>query len=219
MMGPAPAQAQLGANIGIESDYRFRGVSLTDRRPAATLQLAYDHPSGVYLNVSGIGALGRDNPRFVGVQGNVGYARRIGRALYIDSGLVRSEYEAPVGRSRSRHYTEAYVGLGTEHFSARVAYSPDYFHPDAETLYGEVEAAFQPGPEWRLNAHVGALVYLQSPYYLDHSAYYDWRVGASRQLNSFEVHAALSGGGPGEDYYGRRPRGRTALTVGASWSF
>lgn len=215
----APAHAQLAASIGVESDYRFRGISLTDRRPAATVQIAYDDPSGIYANVSGIGALGRDGPRFVGVLGNVGYARRIGPKLYVDGGIVRSEYEAPYRRRRSRHYTEAYVGLGYDRFIARLSYSPDYFHPDAETLYGEVEAAIQPAPEWRLNAHVGTLVYLRSPYYLRHTTYYDWRVGASRQLGNVEVHAALSGGGPGKDYYGGYPRSRTALTAGASWSF
>lgn len=216
---PAPAHAQLAASIGVESDYRFRGVSLTGRRPAATLQIAYDDPSGIYANAVGIGAIGRDEPRFVGVLANVGYARRIGPELYLDGGVVRSEYRASYGDRRSRNYTEAYVGLGFDRFTARLSYSPDYFHPDADTLYGEVEAALQPAPEWRLNAHAGALVYLRSPYYVRHSAYYDWRVGASRRLGNFEVHAALSGGGPGKDYYGEYPRSRTALTAGASWSF
>src|SRR5687768_2258453 len=74
---PTPAAAQLAASIAIETDYRFRAHLLSDGRPAATVQLAYDHASGLYLNVAAIGALGDDGPRFVGAQGNIGYAARL----------------------------------------------------------------------------------------------------------------------------------------------
>ena len=51
------------------------------------------------------------------------------------------------------------------------------------------------------------------------SPQYDWRFTASRQFGAFDLHAALSGGGPGDDYYDQRSHARTALVVGAGWSF
>ena len=50
------AHAQMSGSIGIQSDYRFRGISLTGRQPVVTLDLAYDHPSGLYAGASAIGA-------------------------------------------------------------------------------------------------------------------------------------------------------------------
>jgi len=44
-------------------------------------------------------------------------------------------------------------------------------------------------------------------------------VGLAQQFGSVELHAALNGGGPGRDYYARRPDTKTALTAGASWFF
>ena len=39
-----PANAQLAATAGIDSDYRFRGYSLSDDHPVASAQLSYDDP-------------------------------------------------------------------------------------------------------------------------------------------------------------------------------
>ena len=49
--------------------------------------------------------------------------------------------------------------------------------------------------------------------------YYDWRLAVVRQLGNVEVHAALSGGGPGKQFYYGERHSRTRLTAGASWSF
>ena len=203
----------------MESDYRFRGYSLSDKRPAAIAQLGYDHPSGIYANIAAIAALGHDTEfYFVGAQGNVGYVKRLNPRLYLDGGISHSQYD-PIAPNRSKwSYTELYLGLGTDHVTGRVSYSPHYFVSDTSTIYAEAEAAFEPGENWRVNAHGGILFYLRSPEYIPHDSYYDWRLGVSRAFGHFDIHAALSGGGPGKDYYGSKPRDRTALTVGASWS-
>ncbi len=88
------------------------------------------------------------------------------------------------------------------------------------TLYGEVEGTIQPTRSMRLNAHIGALTYLGQPAdYMRRASEYDWRLSATRQIGDVEVHAALSGGGPGADYYAGAYRDRTALVLGASWTF
>jgi uncharacterized protein (TIGR02001 family) len=216
-----PAFGQVSGSVDIESDYRLRGYSLSAGQPVATAQIGYDDDSGVYLNLSATGEIGHDDPLFLGVQGNIGYVRRLNQKLSIDGGVTRSQYRSPDRNSRSHNYTEVYLGLASDPFSARIYYSPDYFRPDVSTLYGEVEATFRPAKHWRLNGHLGSLIYLTTParYIPGREARYDWRVGVSRELGSFDLHAALSGGGPGKEYYSGELHSKIALTAGASWSF
>jgi uncharacterized protein (TIGR02001 family) len=216
-----PASAQVSGSVDIESDYRLRGYSLSAGRPAATAQIGYDDDSGLYLSLSATGVLGRDDPLFLGVQGNIGYARRVSRKLSIDGGVVRSQYRAPDRRNRSRDYTEFYLGLAADPFSVRVYYSPDYYRSGMSILYGEVEATVTPAKDWRINGHLGSLVYLTTPaqYFPGRAARYDWRIGVARRLGNFDLHAAFSGGGPGKEYYLGELHSKAALTAGASWSF
>lgn len=217
----SPACAQVSGSVDIESDYRLRGYSLSAGQPVATAQIGYDDASGVYLNLSATGEIGRDDPLFLGVQGNIGYARRLNATLSIDGGIARSQYRSPDRESRPHNYTEVYLGLASGPFSARVYYSPDYEHAYVSSLYAEVEATFRPATNWRVNGHLGTQVYLATPaqYHAGHAARYDWRLSVARELGSFDLHAALSGGGPGKEYYSGGLHSKITLTAGASWSF
>lgn len=215
------ARAQVAGSIDIESDYRLRGYSLSAGRPTATAQISYDDDSGFYLNLSATGELARDDVRFLGVQGNIGYARRLSKKVSIDGGVTRTQYRAGYAGGRSHDYTDIYLGITADPITARVYFSPDYYRSDIQALYGEVDGVISPKKDWRLNAHLGSLVYLAAPigYFGNNKPRYDWRLGVSRQFGSFDLHAAISGGGPGKEYYYGRVRDRTALTAGASWSF
>src|SRR5688572_11071213 len=50
----APALADIGASISVQSDARFRGRSLGRGRPTASLALSYDGPEGVYLGATAL---------------------------------------------------------------------------------------------------------------------------------------------------------------------
>jgi uncharacterized protein (TIGR02001 family) len=209
-------------SLAAESDYRFRGNSLSDGRPTAAAQLAYDDPSGLYLNAAALGVYRRDGADRLGYVANIGYTKRLSPRVSIDGGLVHSKYrsEDEDGGYYSSHYTEAYVGLNVSDFAGRLYYSPHYFEEDVSTLYAEAEAGFQPAPNWRLSAHAGALFYLRAPEGSGGAARYDWRLGVSRQWGALEVHAALSGSGPrGEHLHTGDTYRRTALTAGASLNF
>ncbi len=221
----APAHGQVAASIGIETDHRLRGYSISAGRPVATAMVSYDDRSGFYASVSATEVFSRDGPRFLGVEGGVGYAARIAPAVSIDAGLHRVQYRGPYSGGRETHYTEGYAGVTAHGVTARIFYSPDYLADGASTLYGELDGGIEPAPGWRLNAHVGTLLYLDagSSYYgryrVSDAQRYDWRLGVSRRLGRVEIHAAVSGGGPGEQYYAGHTHDRTALTAGASLSF
>jgi len=221
----APARAQVAASVAVETDYRLRGYSISAGRPVVTGAITYDDRSGFYANLSATEVFSRDGPRFLGVEGGVGYALRIAPAVSLDAGVHRTQYRAAYPGGRTTRYTEGYIGLTAHRVTARVFYSPDYLAEGVSTLYGELDGGIEPAPNWRLNAHVGALVYLDAgdEYYVGYrpsdATRYDWRVGVSHRLGRVELHAAVSGGGPGSDYYAGRLHDRTALTAGASWSF
>jgi len=218
---PVPACAQISGNIDVESDYRLRSYSLSAGRPVATAQIGYDDDSGVYFSLSATGEIGHDDPLFLGVQGNIGYVRRLNATLSIDGGIARSQYRSPDRESGPHNYTEIYLGLASGPFAARVYYSPDYDQADVSSLYTEVEATFRPATNWRVNGHLGSQIYLatSAQYLAGRAARYDWRLGVARELGNFDLHAALSGGGPGKDYYSGSFHNKVTLTAGASWSF
>ncbi|MEO7691146.1 MAG: TorF family putative porin [Sphingomonas sp.] len=216
----SPAEAQIAGSISVESDYRYRSRSLSSGHPVVTANLDYDDKSGFFIDGSITAMLSGERPGVLGVQGNIGYATRLSSKLSIDVGVLRSQYMASYAGDRAAHYTELYLGLTRRRVSSRVYFSPDYFHSGISTLYGEIEGVIDPAKDWHLTAHVGGLIYLSRPTpYGNRRDQHDWRLGVSRQLGAFEVHLNLSGGGPGSDYYGSEPHGRTALVVGATRSF
>lgn len=211
---PATASAQVALSVAAENDYRFRGSSLSGKRPVATAQIGYDHPSGLYLNASAVGVRRPDGADLLNVQGNIGYARRLSSSVSVDAGLVHSRYRWGNLPNPSSQRTEAYVGVNVSHFAARISYSPHYFEKGFAMIYGEVEAGFQPARNWRVSARAGRLTLLRAPGAADGTSRHDWRLGLSRQWGAFEFYSALSGGGPD-----RGTHGATAVTAGASLNF
>lgn len=216
-----PAHAQATGSIDIESDYRLRGYSLSAGQPTAAARIGYDDDSGAYINALAVGEWAHDRPRLLGVQGNVGYAKRLSRALTIDTGLLYAEYRPRYLGTRGRGYVEGYAGFSLNPISARVYVSPDYFNTGAATIYGEIQATVEPVRNWRLSAHAGSLTYLSAPVpYHYRATHYDWRLSVARQFNAIELHAALSDGGPGREFYSGKDGDRAAsVTAGISWSF
>lgn len=218
LLAADPAAAQVAASIGLDSDYRLRGYSLTNDHPAVTAQISYDDPSGFYLTGSSLGDLG-DNGRFLGVIADAGYAKRVGRRVTVDAGVLRSQIRSAYPGGLGYKYTELYLGAYAGPVAARLYYSPDYRTSGQSTLYGEVEAGFEPAKNWRLSGHVGLLTYLSTTQYWESGeTHRDWRISLARQFGRFELHTALSGGGR-RTYYGGRLHDRAALTFGGSASF
>src|SRR6478609_1275319 len=51
-----PATAQVAVEAALQTDYRVRGYSINDEKPAASLSVSYDDPSGTYVGGSLIGS-------------------------------------------------------------------------------------------------------------------------------------------------------------------
>ena len=212
-----PAHAELGATVSVFNDLQFRGYSLSDGRPVATLDFAYDDPSGFYAGASATGVLREGGePAPLGFQLNGGYAKRLKSGTTLDFGIIHSSYSHYSRGDHGESYTEAYAGVSRGGLSSRIYLSPHYFAPGAWSAYGEVNGVVSPTPKWNIEGHVGLHVPLRTPPADDYRTEVDWRIGVSRQIGRLSLHAAWTDGAPGNDYYRGHEHSRSALVIGAS---
>jgi uncharacterized protein (TIGR02001 family) len=182
-LAPAAARAQLSGVIGAASDYRLRGISLTDGRGVLTAGANYDHPSGAYAGASVIGhdPAGR-GPRVLGYQAYAGIAGQFRDGPGWDIGISRVDVRPYFDREYTVDYTQAYVGLSQGGVSGRVSLAPDYPR-GGSTAYGELNAVMRPAARWRLTGHAGALTRLGG----EGRTRYDVALGVVRELGRAEA--------------------------------
>ncbi len=191
-----PCHAQIAASIAADSDYRFRGISLSDHRADLRLNLSYDGPPilGGNTGYAGLSLITADGP-----SGYVAYAglvskQRDGRSW--EAGLTHLHFQ-----DRDTYdYSEVYAGLITDNFSARLSYSPRYFGRDMSTLYTDLSAGRRLSPHVRVFAHAGALTPLTGRYRHER---YDLRAGLAASVANYEVQLAVTRANPIRDYTGR----------------
>lgn len=132
----APEHAITG-NVGLVSDYRFRGISQTWRQPAVQGGLDYVHRSGLYLgtwasNVSGNSynngsALEWDLYGGVKLEVAPGVVLDLGALAYIYPG-ARMNRALGVVSTQKYDNVDLYVGVSHGPFSAKLSYAvTDYF--------------------------------------------------------------------------------------------
>jgi uncharacterized protein (TIGR02001 family) len=210
-------EGQLGGALSLDSDYRLRGVSLTDNRPAVTASFAYDHGSGAYAGAAVVAHQSPDGGgRLLGHMEYLGYAAG-GRGGYgWDVGVDNQDF-APYGPQRFHlRYSEVYVGVSKGDLSARLYYSPNYLPSWGTTAYLDLNGVLRPADNWRLTGHVGALVPMgggNAPV----RTRYDLRLGVARDFKSGELRANFTTAFPAPQAL--KSRTRPAVVVGASVFF
>lgn len=188
VLAPGAAQAQASAALGVASDYRIRGISLTDGRGVATLAANYDHPTGAYAGASLVAhdPAGR-GARLLGYQAYAGVAGRLAGGAVWDLGVSRVDMRPYFDRGYRVEYTQAYAGLSQGGLSGRVSLAPDYPRRRGATAYAELNAVARPADGWRLTGHAGALAALSGGGSNDRRTRYDVAVGVVRDLGRAEA--------------------------------
>lgn len=164
------ALADAGGSLGIDSDYRFRGVSLSDGQAAPHLHLAYDAQSGgfagAYLSPVTLYRYSR------GLQGlaYVGFAWRDAAGNSWEAGVLRAGFN----RASRYGYGEAFTGMSSRRWSGRLYYSPDYFGRGVRTAYAELDGTLFEQAPWSVFGHLGALRQLAGT---ESGAQFDTRLG------------------------------------------
>ena len=194
--GAPAAAADLGNGVTVSggatlvSDYRFRGVSQTDKRPALQGSFTLAHESGPYAGVWGSSvddyvAKGADQE----IDFILGYRTTFGGTT-VDAGVTYYYYPGSGGENTD--FAEPFVSVaqtfGPVTAKALVAYAPSQSAltvgaGDEDNLYlaGDLSAAV-PTTGVTLNAHVG---HSFGPSYLTiGDEYTDWSLGATYAVSA-----------------------------------
>ena len=176
MAAPASAQTDVDVafNVGVYSDYVFRGFSQTDEE--AAIQGGVDLTAGGFY--AGVWASNVDfgDDTDAEVDFYAGYRTEVS-GFAVDGGVIAYSYvNAP--NFADYDYTEfklaASRAVGPATVGAAVYYSPSYLNE--ETVYYELNGGFSPVDKLSLSAAVGIQTYEDS------EEYTTWNVGATYAL-------------------------------------
>ena len=217
LMLSGAAQAQLGATVSVESDYRFRGVSLSESKPAWRLTVNHDFMSGAYAGASATSVEIARGDRYSQFVGYAGYVTRPVDGRSLEFGASYSHFTG----DSSYDYLEAYAGVVAERWSLRVHYAPDYFGRGVQTAYVDANTHWPINEHVRLFGHTGALVPLAGRTFWpdDKRTRFDLRLGLGVSAGAFDGQLAwveASRGGPYPAVYASR---RSTWQLSALLSF
>jgi uncharacterized protein (TIGR02001 family) len=192
------AVAEVSGHVALLSDYRYRGESLTDGRPALQAAVDYDHSSGLFLGA--LASTVRIDPAAsgLGAQLYAGYARpfndraswEIGVVTYLFPHISHTLVE------RGYDYRETFFGISYNTVNARLYYSDDYFGVGGKAVYLEVNASRTLNERVALTGHLGCLDHGQTRQSLaggqDHSQL-DFKAGIAIDVSGFTMELSIVG--------------------------
>jgi uncharacterized protein (TIGR02001 family) len=183
---PAAAFAQWSGSVSAVSEYRYRGVDLSDGKASLQAGAAYDASGGWYAGgfAASTRLAGRGGTQLVAYGG---FARRLPGGLAWDVGVstvrvTQDEYGA---------YQELYAGLSRGSadggISARLSWSPRYAGGETRTLYCELDASTALAGRLDVFVHAGTLRTLSGPRLAQRS---DLRAGVSARFGATGLQVA-----------------------------
>lgn len=219
---PAPDYT-LSYNVGVVTDYRYRGISQSRMQAALQGGVDFAHKSGLYVGTWGstikwVKDAGGDAPVELDFYG--GYKGTAGAVGY-DVGILRYQYPGHDLVS-SPNTTELYVGgsFGPATLKYSHAISDLFGFDDSKnSYYIDLSATFDLGSGWSLTPHIG---YQKVKNYSDFS-YADYAVTVGKDLgNGFSASAALIATNADKALYvtpSGKFTGKTMVVVGLKYAF
>jgi len=115
------------ANLGVTSDYVFRGISQTSGRPALQGGADYAHASGLYAglwasNINWITAFGATGSAKIEVDTYFGFRKTLQNELSYDAGFIRYNYPGsytPSAGTAKADTNEVYLSFGYKWVSVK----------------------------------------------------------------------------------------------------
>ncbi|WP_369026723.1 TorF family putative porin [Qipengyuania sp. RANM35] len=170
---------EVDGEIGINSDYRFRGISLSDKDPEVTAELSVSHESGLYAGVWASNVALDDGADDLELDLYAGYAADVG-AISIDVGAVYYLYPD----FSDYNYVELLGSIGTAvgpgTVTLGVAYAPSQENlGDEDNTYVYISGEMPIGDS-PISVH--GTFGIEDGAFADNKK--DWLIGASYDLGS-----------------------------------
>ena len=196
-----PGDWTVTGSAAVASQYRFRGIALSDNHPVAQGAVTVAHASGFYASAWGSSALAKDSPVTVGgseIDISGGYTHVIGTSgISYDAGLSGYVYPGASNRnffeihgSLSETLGSITAKVGTAVAPAQKEFSYDWTSPSRTNVYvyGDLSGAIPQTPI-SLHSHIahsgGGFDYAR--------AYVEYSVGATVKWKSLALDASLVG--------------------------
>jgi uncharacterized protein (TIGR02001 family) len=179
---PSSSEARLNSplsfNVGIDSDYRYRGISQTKGKPALSLGADYEFSTGWYVGtwVSTLSSLNDDSQENLGpleLDFYGGYRFNLG-SVDFDLGILHFEYpwkNIPSGPDRpppvGTNTTDWYVATTFKTITLKYSQSFTHFFGDPDFVgskYIEASVPFELGNNFSLTAHIGRQTFQNAAY-------------------------------------------------------
>lgn len=201
----APAAAvDVTAELGLVSDYRYRGISLSDGKPAAQASISVEHDSGAYVSIwsSTIEEPGFDAD--IEVDFAAGYALEVTDKLSLDLSATYYVYPSEAGSN----YVEATAALertiGPAALSLGYSFVPrqhgtrDEAGKKRANNYAFVGASYE---LLKLPLTLGAELGHERGFFdgVDEGGKWDWSLGANMKLEKLRLGLDFSGTPAGPD--------------------
>ena len=157
------AQADISANVALQTDYVWRGISQNAEDPSIQGGFDFSSESGFYLGVWGA-SVDFGGPESTELDLYGGWSTELESGLGVDLGVIRYSYHGSDGSSDS-DFTEYYVGLSYAGFGITY-YAGDEFDDNIEVSYGY---------DFESGISLGAT-------YADYDSYSYYQVGVSGEV-------------------------------------
>lgn len=204
-----PSEHTFTANVGLVSNYVFRGITQTVDKPALQGGFDYAHASGFYAgiwgsNISWIIGSGATGDAGLELDTYAGFKNSFAEDFSYDVGFIRYNYPGtytPPATYAKADTNEIYGAMAYKWISAKYSYALGQFLtvPGASgTSYLEVNASYPVNDTgMTLGAHYGKQTYKGS--FADNLAalgntatYSDYKLGVSKDFNGYVLGLAYS---------------------------
>ncbi|CAK0775682.1 Porin [Gammaproteobacteria bacterium] len=180
------APSPLAGNVALVSDYKYRGVTQTDRNPALQAGLTYTHASGLYAGLWGSNVNFQDgNEASLELDLKAGYTQTIDKLSY---DLWAVGYFYP-GATHDLHYDFMELGgklgydLGFAKLAGSLNYAPEYFGKTGAAWYYLLEASVPLPMNFDIHGHYGVSDFDRKSM----DDYGDWALGIKKSIGSFDI--------------------------------
>jgi uncharacterized protein (TIGR02001 family) len=234
-----PPASPFSFNVGAISDYRYRGISQTQLKPALQGGIDYAHSSGFYLGtwastIKWVQDAYGDAKIELDLYG--GYKGEIVKDVAFDVGLLQYVYPSAKTMKWDAAYkdpntTELYGAITSGPVTAKLSYALTNLFGNYDfagkkdskgSLYFDLSASFDVGGGVMVAPHLG----YQKIQNITNASYTDYSLTVSKDFSGLAPSIAVVGTNANKDFYvpggaanSTKFLGKTAVVVGVKYSF
>jgi uncharacterized protein (TIGR02001 family) len=188
---------KVSANVGMVTEYFFRGLTQTGKKFAVQGGLDFAHNSGIYVGTWGSNVdFGDGDEASAEVDVYGGWSGDLGKSkVTLDVGAIYYLYPG-ADDSLNYDFFEVYAGLskdfGFASASAKISYSPEYFADTGDATYVELGVDIPVGNHFTVNLH-GGYQWIDDNAGFGADDYFDYLVGVSFSLIGLDFQVAYVG--------------------------